>query len=142
MNPQRKLSGRGGDVYLNLNLDKQRESFSVPHHVDTTLSSVSLSRAFTTHLLGVVNYQILNTGDFYGAQQNLAYPANANYTDPRSGAIVPAWSAFRGFGTQRSLVEQLVITPTTYVAANLSFRQNRSPGCDQGECRIGRSRWR
>ena len=135
-------SGHGRDVFLNASFDKQRESFSlIGHHTDTTITTFSLSRQFQPHLVGLVNYTITNIGDFYGGRclsgtspttgadillpcQDVAYGLNTVYTNPITGAPVPQWSAFRGFGTTRSLVEQLVFTPTTYVAANLSFRQN------------------
>jgi hypothetical protein len=121
----RDHSGLNHDLYFNASFDKQREWFSVPHHVDTTISTASLSRQFDPKLIGLVAYTITNLGDFYGAQQNMAYSPTTVYTSPLTGLPVPSWSAFRGFGTQRSLVEQFVYTPTTYVAANLSFRQNR-----------------
>jgi hypothetical protein len=121
----RDYSGHGHDLYFNASVDKQRESFSVPHHVDTTISSLSLSRVFDPKVIGLVAYTITNTGDFYGARQNEAYSPTTVYTSPLTGEPVPSWSAFRGFGTQRSLVEQFVFTPNPYLVANLSFRENR-----------------
>jgi len=120
----RDHSGHNRDLFLNATFDKQREWFSLPHHTDTTITNVSLSRQFYPQLIALVNYQIQNTADFYGANQNIVYNPQTVYRDPITNAPVPEWSAFRGFGTQRSLVEQLVYTPTTYVAANLSFREN------------------
>jgi hypothetical protein len=120
----RDHTGHNHDLFLNASFDKQRESFSLPHHTDTTISTVSLSRQFDPHFIALVNYQITNTGDFYGANQSVVYSPLTVYRDPITNAPVPAWSSFRGFGTQRSLVEQIVFTPTTYVAANLSFREN------------------
>jgi hypothetical protein len=120
----RDYSGHNGDLYLNATFDKQREYFSLPHHTDTTQTTFSLSRQFDRHLIGFVSYQITNTADFYGSQQSLVYNPDTVYRDPRTNAPVPEWSAFRGFGTQRSLVETLVFTPTTYFTTNLIFRQN------------------
>lgn len=126
-------SGHGRDLFLNASVDKQRESYSLEaHHTDTTISTVSLSRQLDPHLIGLVAYTITNTGDFYGANQSLVYSPTTVYTQPIATCSkgvcvnepVPQWDSFRGFGTTRSLVEQFVYTPTTYVAANLSFRQN------------------
>ncbi len=120
----RDYSGLGHDIYFNATFDKQRESFSLPHHVDTTITSFSLSRQFDPRFIMLVNYQITNTGDFYGARQSEVYQPNTVYLDPITMQPVPAWSSFRGFATQRSLVEQFVFQPSNAVAANLSFRQN------------------
>ena len=118
-------TGHNRDVYFNASFDKQRESFSLlTHHTDTTITQASLSRQFDPHLIGLINYTITNTGDFYGKYQDLAYSPATVYYNPITNVPVPEWSAFRGFGTTRSLIESLVFTPTTYVAANLSFREN------------------
>jgi hypothetical protein len=54
-------------------LDKQRQWFSLPHHVDTTVASIAHQGLRPAgHDPG--DYQNINTSDFYGAQQSSRTP--------------------------------------------------------------------
>ncbi len=132
-------SGRHRDLYFVGSFDKQRQYFSTPHHVDTTTTSVSLTKDIVpTKVTAFVSYTNQNIGDFYGPQQSIAYPyggvTNATYTsttiNPITGQLVNSvpfpsgYSAFDGFGTTRSFREQLVFTPSPSFAFTASMREN------------------
>jgi hypothetical protein len=133
-------SGRHRDLYFVGTFDKQRQYFSTPHHVDTTTTSVSLTKVIVPlKLTALVSYTNQNVGDFYGAQQSIAYPygsvTNSSTTsttiNPITGqqvgsvAFPSGYSAFDGFGTTRSLREQLVFSPSTSFTMTGSLRENR-----------------
>jgi hypothetical protein len=121
----RDPTGRRRDVYFTGWLDKQRQWFSVPHHVDTTQTALSLTKLIDPQKLAViVSYRNTNTGDFYGAAQLQAYPPNS-VVSPATGQVYPSYQAFVGFGTTRSFIEQLNYTPTPQFTLTLSMRENR-----------------
>jgi hypothetical protein len=72
----------------------------------------------------LTSYNNLTTADYYGAQQSDAYPGNATYFNPFTGLSYQVSPSFRGFGTTRSLTEQLVYVPSQAVTFNLTFRAN------------------
>jgi hypothetical protein len=132
-------SGRHRDLYLVGTLDKQRQYFSTPHHVDTTTTSVSLTKVIVPQKVTVLaTYTNQNVGDFYGPRQDEAYPyqviANGYTTTPTinpitgqqvPGVVVPAtYSSFNGFATTRSFRQQLVFTPSTSFTFIGSMREN------------------
>lgn len=120
----RDPSGLHRDVLLNLSTDKQRQWFSLPHHVDTTTSQASLSRAFDRHLSLLASYAITNVADFWGNNQAVVYPSITSFQSPLTGQIYPSWSAFDGFQTTRSLITQLLYTPSTAFTTSIQYRYN------------------
>lgn len=118
-------SGRHHDLYLTASLDKQRQWFSLPHHIDTTIAGASLTKIFNPQLTILASYTNANTGDFFGAQQALAYPPGATYFNPITGQDILLSPSFRGFGTTRSFVEQIVFTPSQAFTAVVAMRENR-----------------
>ena len=114
-------------IYLSAVFDKQRAFYSVPHYVDTQTETISLTDIFVPRkLTGLISYTNQNTGDFYGAQQSLAYPPalQQTYINPFTGQSVPQFASFRGFATTRSLAEQFIFTPTSDFTFNLGLREN------------------
>jgi len=118
-------SGQRHDLYLTAAYDKQRQWFSLPRHIDTTLSSVSLTKVFNPAVTVLATYQNINTGDFLGALQSQAYPPGARYFNPYTGQTVVVSPSFRGFGTTRSFIEQLDFTPSQAVTGIVTMRENR-----------------
>jgi hypothetical protein len=119
----------GRNAAFNGIFDKQRMWFSLPHFIDTTNTTFSLSRVFGPKAAIYVAYQISNVGDFYGAQQSIAYPPGvAGTVDPTTGQFVPNpypdYAAFRGFSTQRGLVEGLSFTPNPNFQTSFTMHQN------------------
>jgi hypothetical protein len=130
-------SGHRRDLYLTGTADKQIQWFSQPHHIDTTLESVSLTKVFNPHVTVLTTYTNVNTGDFYGALQDMEYPGNgADYFNAYTGQRVFISGGFRGFGTERSYAQQLVFTPSQILTAVVSMRENDDfprpiPGTEQ-----------
>jgi len=103
--------------------DRQRQWFSLPHHVDTPNTTLSLSRTFDKHFSAFVSYSIANLGDYYGAQQSLAYPSQVPVS-PVTGQSYPGYATFSGFGTTRSLSETAIWTPSSAMTLSLTWREN------------------
>lgn len=115
-------------VYLSAIFDKQRAFYSLPHFVDTQTETISLTDVLVPRkLTALASYTNQNTGDFYGAQQSLAYPPSeqSTYINPYTGQVVPQFASFRGFATTRSFAEQFIFTPSTDLTFNLGLRENR-----------------
>jgi hypothetical protein len=53
------------DYYFNATFNKQRQYNSLPHHVDSTTTTGSLSRQFSRQVNSYLSYQVQNTGDYY-----------------------------------------------------------------------------
>jgi hypothetical protein len=117
-------SGFRRDVYLNLSFDKNRQWDRGAHFVDTRVWTASLSRQFDRHFAGLLNYTNTNTGDFWGAQQNIQYPLNQQYFSPVTNLVYPSYGAFNGFATTRALTAQLNYVASSAFAANVSLRRN------------------
>jgi hypothetical protein len=123
----RDSQGRHRDVYFTASFDKQRQYYSLPHHVDTTTTTLSLTKPIDPEKLTLlVEYSNQNIGDFYGPLQSIAY--NTDYVDhpyvsPLTGLPVPGYN-FDGFATTRSLIGQLVFSPNTNFTLNVSMRAN------------------
>jgi hypothetical protein len=117
-------AGLHRDVFLNLTFDKQRQWFSIPHHLDSTATVASLSHSFDRHFSTLVSYSIANTADFWGNNQPIIYPSISTYQSPVTGQVYPSWAAFDGFQTQRSLTGQLLYTPSTAFTTSVALRYN------------------
>jgi len=111
-----------GDVLFNGSVDKQIEWFSLPHHTDVTTVNASLSKTFTPKLTAFFNYTNANTGDFYGANQSIAYPGGRIYSYTTGQTY--DYAAFRGFGTTRSYLEQAVFQASPDLTVTASMREN------------------
>ncbi len=116
---------RHRDLYFTGTFDKQRIYYSAPHHTDTTTETLSLTKLVDPQKLTVfASYTNQNIGDFYGAQQSIAY-LGASAVSPFTGQPFPGYAAFRGFATVRSFAQQLVWTPNQTFNLNFSMRENR-----------------
>jgi hypothetical protein len=121
----RDPKGLRRDLYFTASFDKQRQWFSVPHHIDTTVTNLSFTKLIDPQKLALlVSYTNTNVGDFYGAQQTDAYPI-VSYFSPVNGQIFPSYLAFRGFGTTRSYAQQLNFTPNQRLTVTFAMRENR-----------------
>jgi hypothetical protein len=123
--PSLKLGGNPvitKNYYVNFSTDKNRLWNSVPHYVDTTNTSLSLSRQYDAHFLGFLSYSVLNTGDYYGALQNAVYPPAVPVI---GGVPYPGYAAFRGFATLRTLSLDVAYTNSGNFTASILARQHR-----------------
>lgn len=112
----------GRDTFFNATFDKQRQWFSLPHHVDMTNTTASVSKIYGTKLALLGAYTISNVGDYYGARQAEFYPPYGPITT--QFGTYGGYSAFRGFTTSRSLVGSAIITPNAFFALNLTVQRN------------------
>jgi hypothetical protein len=66
------------DYYFNATFNKQRQYNSLPHHIDNTITTVSLSRQYSRQVNSYLSYQVQNTGDYYnqGGYQPCTYQPN------------------------------------------------------------------
>jgi len=117
-------SGRHRDIYFTALFDRQREWFSLPHHIDTQVATGSITKVFDPQVIVLASYSNTNTGDFYGAQQSSAYPGSALYFNPFTGQTLQVSPGFRGFGTVRSFAQSLVFVPSEAIAFTTNMREN------------------
>ncbi len=120
----RDRTGRKRDVYFTGIFDKQRTWYSIPHHIDVTTTTLSLTKTITPRrLTALASYVNTNIGDYYGAQQSEVYPS-APVVSPATGAVFPQYAAFRGLSTTRSFNEELLFTPSTAFTTSIAMREN------------------
>ncbi len=117
------------NVYANAVFVKNRQYYSLPHFIDATTLTESLSylppRGKTAY---VTSYTISNTGDFAGARQTQYYPVTIPY-NTFTNQYDYGFAAFRGFGTSRALTGSLVYTPNPDFTFNLAIQRNKDfPG--------------
>ncbi len=109
-------------------VDKQRQWFSLPHHIDTTNFTATIADTPTTTKKPAyfLSYNVLNIGDYYGKDQLAAYPPYPGNVTGRPGVYANQYGtftgldAFRGLATSRSLTGSFVYTPTPYFALNVT----------------------
>ena len=100
--------------YMNATFNKQRQWYSVPHHVDTASTTISFSRQFTRTINAYASENIVNTGDYY------IHGGYVPYTPPGD----PGYAAFRGVSTQRTLALGINYVPSPEFSATLLARQH------------------
>ncbi len=114
-------------MFFNASFDKQRQWFSVPHHVDTATTALSVSRTFSRDISAYSSYTITNTGDYY------IHSGYQPYVPVINGSPVQSFASFRGVATQRTLALSTTYSATPNLLATIVFRQHRdfpfpSPG--------------
>jgi hypothetical protein len=104
--------------------DQLEQWYSLPHLVKTTDVSATIARTPTTvkQPAYYLSYDILNVGDYYGAQQQLAYPVFNDGTVTNEFGTFNV-SSFRGFGTAHTLTGSMVYTPTPSFALNFTMHK-------------------
>ncbi len=115
--------GAAYDTQFNATLDKQIQwSSPLPHHVDTTQLTLSLSKEIVTHVQTLVQYTNLNVSDRYNNEldQSDAYPSFAGVGI--GNVLYPEYRAFRGFATTRALTGQILVTPNPGLTFSASMR--------------------
>jgi hypothetical protein len=109
------------DFYVNAVFNKQRQWNSLPHHIDNTTTTFSLSRQFSRPVNSYLSYQIQNTGDYY--QQGGYQPCNPN--SPPNNPFCPiGLAAFRGVSTLRTLSAGINYAPNPEFNASLVGQQH------------------
>ncbi|HEY8313227.1 MAG TPA: hypothetical protein VIG51_03555 [Candidatus Baltobacteraceae bacterium] len=104
-------------VFLNAIVDKQRTWNSAPHFVDSTNTTLSLSRQLDpfSHLTSYLQYNILNTRDVYSKDQAAVYPSIPIGTSPG----LQQFEQFAGAATLRTLSLGVLYTNRADFSASL-----------------------
>jgi hypothetical protein len=106
--------------YFNASVTAQRQWYTVPHHVNTTTTTASLSRQFDRPIGAYFAYQIQNTNDLYenGSYGSYVPAVTANnepvvncQTNLHSPDCDYSYGAFRGASTLRTLNFELNYLP-------------------------------
>jgi hypothetical protein len=102
--------------YLNASLNDQRQWHSLPHHINTEVTTFSLSRTFSRPVSAYVSYQVSNTGDYY---------KEGGYQPCTPGPLCPAsLLAFAGAATLRTLSTAINYAPEPTFNASILFRHH------------------
>lgn len=108
--------------YLNAVFSKQRQWHSLPHHIDNTSTTVSISREFSRPVNSYLSYQVLNTGDYY---LQGGYPPCTIQLDPTKPGYCPAsLTSFRGVSTLRTLSFGTNYVPNPEFNASVVYRHH------------------
>jgi hypothetical protein len=103
---------------LSATFTKEREWFSVPHYVDTTSFTGTVSRQIVRDLGVYAGYGILNTGDHY------AHGTYSISSPIVNGVYDPGFLAFKGFATQRTFSFGEDYVPSPEFSLNLLYRHH------------------
>jgi hypothetical protein len=111
-------------ITISAKADKLDQWYSLPHHTVTTDVSTTVARTPLSAKLPalLLSYDVLNIGDYYGANQLVAYPPYYTDTITNQYGTFSGLQAFRGLATSRSLSGSIVYTPTPYFAINLTMQ--------------------
>jgi hypothetical protein len=114
-----------GGLSLTTSYDRQRQWYSLPHHVDTGDGRVTVA-GVDTHapLRYFVAYEVKTTDDYWGAQQLAAYPpgtACGSDVCTTPFGTFSGQSAFRGLATSRGYVSSVIYTPTRFFEVNVGL---------------------
>jgi hypothetical protein len=113
----------GKQLSISAKADRLETWYTLPHHTLTTDVSETLAHTPSSTKLPafLLTYDVLNIGDFYGAQQLYAYPPAADTQYSPGFGTFTGLAAFDGFATSRSVAGSMVYTPTPYFALNLTL---------------------
>jgi len=112
--------------YLNAALSKQRQWNSLPHHIDQTITTFSLSRQFARPLNSYLSYQIQNTADRYlqGGYQPCSSVILVNGKSESNPLCPSGLTSFLGASTLRTLSLGTNYAPNPEFNASLVARQH------------------
>lgn len=109
----------GYDRYiLSGTFSKQREWYSVPHHVDSTTFNATISRQITPHFGAYAGYSVQNTGDYY------LHGGYSVSTPIVNGVYDPGFEAFKGVATTRIFTFAANLTPSPEFTMSLTFQHH------------------
>ncbi len=103
---------------LSGSFSKQRQWYSVPHHVDTTSFVATLSRQISRTIGVYTGYSVLNTGDYY---LRGGYSVSSPIIN---GIYDPGFRAFKGVATQRTFTFATNYTPSPEFTLSLTYRHH------------------
>ena len=102
--------------YFNGAFDWQRQWYSVPHHVNTQTTTLSLSRQYSRFVNSYLTYSITNTSDIYNEGGYEPYVPPPTY-----GQVDYGYAAFRGASTQRAITLGTTYSASPDLVATITF---------------------
>ena len=118
---------QGQDLFFNTTFDKQRQSYSMAYHTDTTLTNLSLSKLYGRRLALLATYSIEASGNYFGAQQSVQYPTPEGLVfSPYTNNYYGYYVDYRGLTSSQTLAGSAIITPNPYFNLNLRLSSLRS----------------
>jgi hypothetical protein len=107
-------------LYLNASMDWSRQWYSVPHHVNSQNTTISLSRQWSRFVNSYASFNILNTSDLYlqGGYQPSAPPLP-------DGTPYTPFESFRGAATLRTATLSTTYSASPNLVATLAFSHHQ-----------------
>lgn len=111
--------------YLNASLNDQRQWHSLPHHINSQTTTVSLSRTFDHSVSSYVSYQVQNTGDYYkfGGYIGCVTPTPSP-GGPQPTPCPPSLTSFTGASTLRTVNVDVNFAPNPEFNASILYRHH------------------
>jgi hypothetical protein len=112
------------DYFFNATFNKQRQYNSLPHHIDSTTTTGSLSRQFSRQVNSYVSFQVQNTGDYY--LQGGYQPCTFIQPDPPQPPVPcpSSLQSFTGVSTLRTWTLGINYDPNPDFNASLIARRH------------------
>jgi hypothetical protein len=101
--------------YFNASVNASRTWYSVPHHVNSTTTSASVSRQFSRQVHSYISYSVSNTGDYYN------HGGYVPFAPPVNGVPDFSFLAFRGIATLRTATLGMTYSTNPDFVANVTF---------------------
>jgi hypothetical protein len=121
--PSVKIGDRNGSpyklFYVNASMNWQRQWYSVPHHVNTQNTTVSLSRQWSKFVNSYASMNILNTSDLY---LRGGYAPSAPLLD---GTPYTPFESFRGAATLRTWTLSTSYSASPNLVATVAFAHHQ-----------------
>lgn len=107
-------------LYLNASMIWGRQWYSVPHHVNSQTTAISLSRQFSRFVSSYVSYNIANTSDLY--LQGGYAPSAPLLPD---GTPYTPFESFRGAATLRTVTLATTYSASPNLVATVGFSHHQ-----------------
>ena len=121
--PSIKIGDRNNQYrlfYLNASMDWARQWFSVPHHVNSQNTTISLSRQWSRFVSSYASFNIQNTSDLY--LQGGYPPSTPSLPD---GTPYTPFNSFRGAATLRTGTLSTTYSASPNLVATVAFSHHQ-----------------
>ncbi len=106
--------------YFNGSFDTQRQWMSVPHHINTQSTTLSLSRQFSRFVNSYLSYSVTNTSDLYNHGGYVPYAPPLPY-----GQVYQPFLSFRGAATLRTATLGTTYSASPNLVTTLTFSHHQ-----------------
>jgi hypothetical protein len=107
-------------LYLNASMDWQRQWYTVPHHINTQTTTISLSRQWSRFVSSYASFNVLNTSDLY--LQGGYAPSAPLLPD---GTPYTPFESFRGAATLRTTTLSTTYSASPNLVATVAFSHHQ-----------------